>query len=58
MAELIPMLRQQSIGRQNSCFPTYISAKSSPRGPNDNTQNDQLDIVLVIYQKLELNSAN
>jgi hypothetical protein len=50
MAELIPMLRQQSIGTQITWLSSYINAKSSPRGPNDETQNDQLDIVLVIYQ--------
>jgi hypothetical protein len=43
------MLRQQSIGRQIASFPSYINAKITLRGPNDNTQNEQLDIVLVSY---------
>jgi hypothetical protein len=55
MGELILTLGQQSIGRRIACF---ASAKSTIRGPNDNTQNDQLDIMFVVYQKLELNKPN
>jgi hypothetical protein len=51
------MPRQQSIGKQMACFASYVNAESTLRGPNDDTQNDQLDIVLVTSQKFRIKQA-